>query len=176
MNPILTTGFFSPRDIPCIIEIDEFVPLRFRTYDKPIGSVYINIGNRTTTLGDIIADPISRVLRAFTLTSFESFTSWPTLDQIKLLEGLPVLSGAWDDPGVQRLEYSVVDASVEFSVSMRGNEILVFWDDIQRCTQGSVFRNVQCYATDRVLGGIRFFDLSDRDIALLASHGKRSGH
>lgn len=36
---------------PSLIEVDEFVPLRFRTYDRPIGAQYLRLGNNSTRLG-----------------------------------------------------------------------------------------------------------------------------
>lgn len=173
MNPIQITDIKAPEDFPCSVKVDKFVPIRFRTYETPIGLIYLNIGNRSTTLADIIVDPVSRILRGFTVTSFKPFVEWSAVNVGRALDGLPVLTGNWDKPEVPRLEYTVIDASVDFSCTLRNNVVLFFWDDLRRATHRSIFNNVRCYATDRELCGIEFADLTEDQIALLEFHGKR---
>lgn len=178
MNPILTTGVQKLPDAPCVIEVDEYVPLRFRTYDKPLGSVYLNLGNRSTSLADLMVDPISRVLRGVTLTSFEKFAAWPKIGTTNPVEGLPALTGPWNVPerDLPMLEYKSVNMSVDFSVSLRGNELVIFWGDLASLSGSSVFEKLQCYISGSELRGVRFFNLDHRDAELLTSHGKQKMH
>src|SRR5207247_4270466 len=79
MTTIEISGTQDIRNAPCLIEVDEFVPLRFRTYERPIGAAYVRVGNYSTTLVELIVDPISKLLRGLTLTSFECFAVFPTI-------------------------------------------------------------------------------------------------
>jgi hypothetical protein len=56
----------------------------------------------------------------------------------------------------------------DFSVSLKDNEVLLYWDDLGRTAKSCVCGNAQfLIAEDRLLG-MRFFALSDQGISLLS--------
>jgi hypothetical protein len=167
MTKIEVTGNHNPIGAPCLIDVDEFVPLRFRTYHQPIGAVYLRIGNYSTTLTELIVDPGSRILRGLTLTSFESFDAWPNLGSVASLKGLPILRVDWE-------KGPRIDVRRDFHVSLRANELLVSWGDMANPSASFVFGKVQFFISESELRGVRFFDLTAGQTSLLAYHARRT--
>jgi hypothetical protein len=166
MNTVQMSGSDSPADAVPSIEIDEYVPLRFRTYRKAIGAGYIRLGNYQTTLTELIAHPASRTLRGVTLSFFKSYVDWPRIGATAPTEGLPVLRADWGSG-------NRIDITRDFSVSLRENELLVAWDELSDLSSSLVFGNAQFLITGSELRGIRFFNLSDQDVRALGSYGSR---
>lgn len=169
MNTIQVTGVRNLADAPSLIEIDEFVPLRFRTYNEPLGSAYLRLGDRSSTLVELIVDPASSLLRGVTLTSFDLFRPWPTLGRTIASDGLPVLATQWDQSDRSLL---AVDINRDFDVSMLGNQLLISWGDLADLSGSSVHGRAHFLFAGNELAGIRFFDLSETEAALLTSHAQ----
>jgi hypothetical protein len=167
MKKALSVVEITAVQAPCKLEFDEYVPLRLRTYDRPIGANYVRLGNYSTTLLELIVEPNTKVLRGVTVTSYEVLGDWPDLRIVSDADGLPVLSPMFD--GANR-----VDLEEEFRVSVRKGEVLVFWGDLGECSQSN-FAQVHCLVHDGQLRGIRFSGLSDEESKLFASHAQQ-GH
>ena len=165
MSRIPITEFQELAGVPCLVEVDELVPLRFRTYDRPIGAEYLRLGNHSTRLAELIIDPLSHLLRGATLTLFDSFAPWVAPNETAPSRGLPRLL-------MQNATGRRIDANSDFSVSMKDNELLLTWDDLARVSKSSVYGDVQFLLVGDNLSGIRFFDLSPEAVSLLSRFPK----
>jgi hypothetical protein len=168
MNTIPISGSKSIEDIPCLIEIDEFVPLRFRTYTEAIGAAYVHLGNKSTTLTELIFHPGSRVLRGVTLTCFASFSPWPDIGEATSSEGLPVLL-------LDSSPSRTVVIEREFQVSLRADELLISWGNLSQLSSRLVFDKVQFLIGENELKAVRFSKLSEKEVDLLTSYNDRQG-
>jgi len=160
---LAVTGFHATQDLPCLIKADEYIPLRFRTYIEALGAQYFRVGNHDTVFMEIMVDPDSNLLRGVTLVSLESFVPWPTIGEPVPVPGLPVFSIGWDERN--RLDMNWIDIDCNPYLSFRGRELLIAWEDI---ASDSV-SNVQFFVSNGRLAGIRFFDLTERLVWLLAA-------
>jgi len=161
MNTIEITDVQNLENLPFRIEVDEFVPFRFRTYERPLGAAYLRLGNYRTTLTELIVDPKSNLVRGITLTSFESLVPWPTLGPAAPSVGLPVLSVDWQ-------KGNRIDLTCDFTVSLRGGELLIAWDNTNDLSRTATFGKAEFLISKAELRGVRFSGLSDREGELIA--------
>lgn len=174
MTPVRVKNIDDCTLLPYTIDVDEYVPLRFRLREPSFGSAYLRLGNYSTSLAEIMVNRATRLLQGVTLTSFESYGLWPIIKETTIVQGLPILTGPWDVPerDLPTLEFKSTDLSVDFVVSLRKNELLIFWSDLSTVSSSSVFESVQCYMKESELCAIRFFDLTDKQVSNLNTYGK----
>lgn len=165
MTTALDVVGFSPVQGPRLLVLDEYVPLRLRTYERPLGASYVRLGNYSTTLLEVVVDPNRNVVRGLTIISYDTLSEWPDLAVVSYSDGLPVLAAVFGPA-------NRIDLKEEFRVSMRKGELLVFWGDLSRCSQID-FAQVHCLVQEGQLRGIRFSGLSDKESELFASHAQR---
>jgi hypothetical protein len=144
------------------IAIDEYVPLRFRTYREPLGVGYIRLGNYSTTLVELALEPRTQVVRGVTVTSIDELAPWPELEVLDRVEGLPAVSTSFE--GGER-----VDLRDEFHVAVRSGEVIVFWAGLTRCN-GYQFGDACFLTVNGVLAGVWFTGLTNGDVRLFESH------
>src|SRR5262249_12411280 len=96
--PLRVNEFALPQDATCLIEADEYVPLRFRTFERPLGSSYLRLGDLGRSLAELLVDPTTDLLRGITITSFNRLTRWPSVDISQATStGLPIFDIIWKD-------------------------------------------------------------------------------
>lgn len=62
-------GFTSSSEYPCIVSVNDYVPITFRTQREPLGGArYIRLGNFENCLLELIVSANSMTLRGVTLT------------------------------------------------------------------------------------------------------------
>lgn len=175
MTPIIVSKSEPYQGFACEIEVDEYVPLRFSLREASLGSAYLRIGNYSTSLAELKVNRLTRVLQGLTLTCFTTYSHWPDIPGVRQIEGLPVLTGPWDVPerDLPTLEYKNVDMNIDFSVSLRDSELIVFWGDLSAVSSGLIFDHVHCYIRENQLIGVRFAGLTDVQVSTLAGYGKK---
>jgi len=77
--------------LQCRIEIDDYVPLRFRSYEGTLGVKYLRVGNFETSLLEFLLEPETLVIRGFTLTSFDSSHQPMSIQPLPTEDGLPAI-------------------------------------------------------------------------------------
>lgn len=154
--------FESPTDAECLIEVDSYVPLRFRTYARPLGSSYLRVGDRNRSLIEFLVDPNIGLLRGITLTSFADISEWPGMAMCDRSQGLPVFELSWG-------KANRIDVDREFRVSVRDGEILVYWDTVTQC-DAATFSRVQFLSVGGHLSGVKFAKFAPDEIKTLTSH------
>lgn len=151
----------SPPDAKCLIEVDEYVPLRFRTYERPLGASYLRVGDLAGSLVELLVDPTTGLLRGVTVTSFPALSAWPIVAARDASQGLPVFAVSWG-------RMNRIDAGVDFSVSVSGTEVLVYWQALDRCEASSFQGRVRFLSVDGHLAGVHFAGLSPNEVKTFA--------
>jgi hypothetical protein len=148
----------------CSLEFDEFVPLRMRTYEPPLGCGVLRIGNYSTTLIELLVELTSQTLRGVTIVSIASLSPWPPLDIRSVTSGTVVL-------GTDFHQWSVVDLPIDFQVAVREDELLVHWGSLSGA-EAYEFGRVRLLAHSGLLSAMCFCDLTKDEIASFRSHEK----
>lgn len=158
--------FDLPADARCIIEVDDYVPLRFRTHDRPLGSSYVRLGDQAGSLLELLVDPNLGLLRGITITSLTGFAPWPSMQVGAAVHGLPVLEPSWN--GKNR-----INAEVDFSVAVRGSDVLVYWALLDRCEVATFAERVDFLTVDARLAAVMFANLMAEEIEKITAFGVR---
>jgi hypothetical protein len=150
--------FEQPQDASCIVEVDEYIPLRFRTYERPLGVSYLRLQGPPGALVELLIDPNIGSLRGVTVTSLTRFSLSSEVHVTQASVGLPVFSLAWNG---RRM---AADVACDFRVAVREASVQVHWGDVGKC-EAAVFRDrVRFLTADESLVGIEFSGLSPADI------------
>lgn len=152
-----------PKDAKCLIEVDEYVPLRFRAYERPLGSSYLRVGDGIRSLAEILVDPNIGLVRGITITCFAGLATWPRLELGSVQEGLPVLDISWG-------RQNRIDTGIDFSVSMRGSSLLLWWTSVEHCDASAFLDCASFLSVGGRLAGVRFFGLSDDELKRFVAH------
>jgi hypothetical protein len=152
-------------DVPSTIEIDEYVPLRWRTYDEPLGAGLVRLGNYTTTVMELVVEPHSQVVRGATVTSIDELSPWPDFSVSVTFAALPALSTSFEG-------WQVIDLKEEFEVAVREGQMVVHWGELGIC-DGYRSGPVQLLVRDHFLRGLWFSGLTAEQTAVLVSHARQ---
>ncbi len=164
---MLTIASATQMDAPCIVDIDPYVPLAFKTYPEVLpGACYFRIGNFRTSLLEIGIDPSSLIIRSICLVSLDKVRECSQLHALCGLDetvGLPVVD-AGSFSGARIDEYR------DFSVFLKDDSFVIDWSDERFLSNVIRFQRVSfCLAGDE-LRRIIFNGLSSAEVALLTKH------
>lgn len=156
-------------DVSPRFEVDEYVPITFRTYSGLLGAKYLRIGNFETTLLELLLDPHSYTIRGVTLLSFDKTHVPHKSFELPETIGLPVLdaqgSGLIDFSDKQHAEigckFSVGLVSDFFEIDLFG---ISSADSAIRCDR------TYFLLRGKSLVGIRFTKLNSQETSLLENH------
>lgn len=155
-SPLCVANIESEPNYPYILECDEYVPLRLRTYDRPIGARYIRLGNYSTTLLELILHPDDLVVRGVTITCFDKISPWPEIQVERSECGLPILAARFDN-------HAHLDIHKDFQVSVRHNVIMTWWGNAH-AYDVLTFSNADYLIEHGQLAGLRFRNLPIENI------------
>jgi hypothetical protein len=154
-------------DVPCIVEIDPYVPVAFKTYPEVLpGARYFRIGNFRTSLLEIGIDPTSLVIRNICLVSLDRVCEWEKLSTLNMVEktvGLPVVDGA-------SFIGDRVDENQSFCVCLKDDSFIIDWSDSERLSSIVRFQRISFCLTGDSLRRIIIHDLSESETILLSEH------
>ena len=159
LTPLDVVGVDVVADV--YVYVDEYIPLRFRTYRDPLGVSYFRLGNYRTTLAELAVEPRTHTVRGLTVMSISSLSPWPRPDLADVEEGLPVIPESLDGG-------EVVDLPHDFSVASHPGEIVVFWRQLVGC-RGARVGNACFLITDSILSGVWFTGLTKTQTHLFNS-------
>lgn len=163
------SGHESPLDASCLIEVDDYVPLRFRTYDYPLGASYLQLGDGKKSLVELLVDPTRGHLRGITVTAFPALSAWPQFSSEDGPHGLPVFA---TPPLVSKR--AEVRSNISVAVSDNNSNILLYWAPLENCRTSTFEGRVHFLEKDGLLAGVHFGQLSSKEVKLFASQA-RSG-
>lgn len=146
------------------VAVDEYVPLRFRTYRQPLGVGYVRLGDFSRTLIELAVEPETQAVRGLTVTSISEVSSWPAFEVFEVEEGLPALTTSF-------VGGEVVDLPRDFKVSTRPGEIVVFWQDLGQC-RGYRFGSTFFLIADGTLAGAWFTGMTEMQTQLFESQAE----
>jgi len=150
------------------VEVDEYVPLRFRTYVGTLGGVYLRLGNFIDSLLEFMLDPVSMTVRGFTLTSFDILHDQPrTFASLPRIMGLPVveLPDEFRGPTDARR----IDVKKGFSVGFGVDFVEMDLGGLPEAQRVLVADAAEFYLRANELVGIRVVGLTKQQVATIKS-------
>ena len=157
-------------DVPCLVEVDPYLPLSFKTYPEILpGARYFRIGNFHTSLVEIGVEPSSMVIRSVTLVSFDRIIEPVQLHKIHVFEeiaGLPVVSSS-------SLSGDRIDEQTEFAVCLHDDFFCIDWSHGKALSTVIRFQQASFYLAERELCRITFSGLGQYQLDLLSEHLQR---
>ena len=161
---LTVTGSCTLATTSATITFDEYVPLQWRSYEEfeAIGAGFVRLGNFRSTLLEIAVAPQLQVIRGITITTMDSVSPWPDFSVTMVSTGLPCLSTSFEG-------WKVVDIEMDFRVSARPGEIVVYWGELSSCL-AYAFAQSRFLVGNGWLVGAWFVGLGDEDTRLFLSH------
>jgi hypothetical protein len=151
----------------CQIEIDDYVPLRFRSYDGTLGVKYFRVGNFDTSLLEFLLEPVSLVIRGFTLTSFDRFHEPMKIQRLPTEDGLPVVALTGEQKFQGPSDAPRIDLREEFSVGLGENFVEIDLGGITSASNNIQLGQVTFFTKSGHLVGIRVTELRPEQLAIL---------
>lgn len=149
------------------LEIDEYVPLRCRSYLDTLGVVYLRFGDFSESLLELLLDPDSLTVRGITLTAFNSMYEPGFLGKLPMKFGLPVLAiadtrGFQGPVGAQR-----IDIHKTFSVGIGKDFLEIDLGCLSAAERIIKSGPIEFYADNESLVGLRVVGLNSEQILTL---------
>ena len=153
----------------CHVEVDEYVPLRFRSYEGTLGVIYLRLGNFSSSLLEFLLDPSSMTVRGFTLTSFDTVHQPNEIVGLPRATGLPVIdvaaAGDFGGPvGARR-----IDIARAFSVGLGDDFLEVDLGGFSEAKHVIAGGPAEFYIATSSLVGLRVVGLNQDQISMLRS-------
>jgi len=145
---------------PCIVEINSYVPISFRSQNQPIGGArYIRLGDFKTRLLELQLPSESLVVSGFTLVSVEGSLQDALVGQGPSIVGLPAISMPQGQDFSGRIPR--LDIQTEIALFCGDGQVEVRLGAAEIFNRRVVHRRVQFLLLDDVLVGLRVVDLSE---------------
>lgn len=153
-------------DAEFVVEIDEYVPLRVRTYSYSpgIGASWLRLGNYKQSLVEMPIDPKTGIIRGFDLVLFDLCGERSEFEAADTQPGLPQI----DLRTFGDTRY--VDHTRDFFVSMSAGKLFVDWSNGSRIEKRYNYRGLSFYAGNGSLLAASIENLSPQQISVLQGH------
>ena len=159
MNGIQILGI-DPTARPSLVELDDYVPLSFRSYAPLLGGVRdVRLGNLSSDFLELTLGLDSNTLRGFTLVCFEAVHEIVPTGPLTEESGLPVLEldeVRFDGP----LATQRVDLPVTFSVGFGDDSVEIDFGMLSAADRAFVCGPVRFLVNADSLLGIRVLGLT----------------
>jgi hypothetical protein len=166
---ITVSGLNEAPFLGCYVEVDAYVPLRFRSYEGILGVKYLRLGNFSSSLLEFLLDPSSMAIRGFTLTSFDAVHQ-PKVDiGLPRLTGLPVVAIAASEDFKGPIDAQRVDIRTSFSIGFGGDFVEIDLSGISQAKRIIADRAIEFYVDANSLVGLRVTGLTQEQISTLRS-------
>ena len=162
--PLRITAETHPPSLS-LIDVDEYVPLRWRSYAPPLGVGYLRLGDFNATLLELAIEPRTQAVRGVTLTSIDCESAWPSFQIEEASESLPSL-----DANCEAAE--IRDVRCELRAAASGAEVLIWWSELGECNALGP-KNARFLVRDGNIVGVRFAGLDDEQREAFAAHLSR---
>ncbi len=167
-------GTYDSTELPCVVEVDFYVPITFQTYPIVIGGArYIYLGVRPTHLLELKVPPASMLLRGFTVTSVDAAHSEPLSGCGPISSGLPILELAPGERFQGRETSQYVKLPIGFSVLLGDNYAEARFGNAKAFDRMLTHGSVQFLIHDNNLVGLRATQLSRTDMETLREYFAR---
>lgn len=171
---ILISGVDStPR--PTFVEINDYVPLSFRSYKSTLGGVRdVRLGGLSTSFLELTLGLEVNVLRGFTLLSFDAIHEPKTFESMMETEGLPVLM-LNDVIFRGKLGMQYCDIPMLFSVGFGVNFVELRFGQLDAVEQSIVCGQVKFLVRENSLLGVRVCGLREEQVRSIKSMAAANG-
>jgi hypothetical protein len=149
----------------CRVEVDEYVPLRFCSYEGTLGVRYVRLGNFSGSLLEFLIDPYSMTVRGFTLTCFDAVHQPRAIAVLPRTAGLPIIKLSEDfygPIGAQR-----VDIREAFSVGFGEDFVEINLGKLSEAQRVVVAGTAEFYVGATGLVGIRVVGLAEQQVSMV---------
>jgi hypothetical protein len=154
-------------DLPCLVEVDPYLPFSFKTYPEVLPGVwYFRIGNFSTSLLEIGIDPSSLVIRKVSLVCFDRVIRREELrnyDNLVEFIGLPVTTST-------SLSGDRTDELTDFAVCLYDDSFCVDWSGGKPVSTVIRFQSVSFYLAEHELRRIIISGLEQSQVEILKFH------
>jgi hypothetical protein len=151
-------------------QIDEYVPVSYRSYPGLMGAKYLRVGNFKTALLEFLLDPISYTIRGITLLSFDRVHIPIDFQIISESSGLPIID-------IQKSGFdglaggdNKADLNCKISVGLTSNCFEIDFFGIENSNRKINCGRSQFFLKNEVLTGIRFVNLLENEFSILKNH------
>jgi hypothetical protein len=170
-------GTYDSTELPCVVEVDFYVPITFQTYLIVIGegARYVHLGVRPAHLLELIVPPASMLLRGFTVTSVDATHTEPLSGSGPILSGLPILELTPGEKFQGRETSQYVKLPIGFSVLLGVNYAEARFGNAKVFDRILAHSSVQFLIHNNDLVGLRVTQLSQTDIETLREYFARKG-
>lgn len=149
----------------CHIEVDEYVPLRFRSYEGTLGARYIRFGNFNGSLLEFLLDPNSMTVRGFTLTSFDAVHQPRAIAELPRTAGLPVVESTEGFAGPT--DAPRIDIKESFSVGFGEDFVEIDLGGLSDAQRVIVADRAEFFVGAVGLVGVRVVGLTTRQVSMV---------
>jgi hypothetical protein len=155
----------------CIVNIDSYVPISFRSRTRPIaGARYIRLGDFNTQLFELQFPPESLTLNGFTLVSGEAAPEARLTGNGSSVLGLPIFSLSLGEAFDRVATIPRLDIQTNVALSCRDRQADVSLGGAKTFDRRIVYGRVQFLISDDVLVGLRVLDLTESEQQILRDY------
>jgi hypothetical protein len=157
-------------DYSCLVTVNEYVPIAFRTQREPLGGArYIRLGNFTNCLLELIVSVDLMTLRGVTVTLVNEVRHDLMSGVDTGPAGLPVLALPKDVEFTGPASAKRVNIACNFSLATSGSVAEISINDNKQFDARTIHGNVWFLMRNEELVGIRFLDLNVESINVINS-------
>lgn len=149
----------------CRVEVDEYVPLRFRSYEGTLGVKYVRFGNFSGSLLEFLLDPNSMAIRGFTLTSFDTVHQPRAIAELPQSSGLPIVEFAEGFGGP--VDAQRINVKADFSVGLGEDFVEIDLGGLSDARRVIVADMARFYVGVARLVGVRVIGLTKQQVLML---------
>lgn len=161
---MIVSGTVDHATMDCKIEIDDYIPLLFRSYSGTLGVKYIRYGDGDETLLELLLDPITTAIRGFTLVSVGPKHHPELFAELPFAEGLPVMALLPGENFQGSIDESYIEIHKIFSLGAGPNFIEIDMGGITAADRYIKCKQVEFYICVNNIVGIRIVDLSQDQV------------
>jgi len=154
-------------ELPCVVEVDPYVPFIFKTYDEVLpGPRYFQIGDFDRSLLEITIDRSSLIIRGVCLVGFHQVLTGDELREPRDIPeklGLPVVSA-------NTLVGDRTEEACDFGVCLGDGVFTIDWARTGVLDSVVRYQQLSFFLRGRELRRISVAELSSSQMAILAEH------
>lgn len=163
-------GSANSADYSCLVDVNEYVPIAFRTQREPLGGArYIRLGNLTNCLLELIVSADLMTLRGVTVTLVSEVGHDLMSGSDTGLLGLPVLALPKDAEFTGPASSQRANIACNFSLATSEGVAEISINDNKKFDARIIHGNVWFLMKDEELVGIRFLGLDAESISVINS-------
>ncbi len=165
------TGVLETSETSCVVNIDSYVPISFRSRSQPIaGARYIRLGDFNTQLLELQFPPESLALSGFTLVSGEGTAQGGLRGVGASAVGLPIVSLPRGEAFSNDGKISHLDIQTEVVLTCTDGNAEVRLGSAKIFDRTLMHGRAQFLLSEDILVGLRLLDLTEKERHILQNY------